>query len=263
VQDSLREVLTPFFSRLRVAARRILMLDYDGTLAPFTPDRLRAFPYPGVRELLQDILSLRNTRVAVISGRAVDEVSRLLNLSPKPEIWGSHGWEHLTTEGVYSLWPLDGPVENRLLEGKRRLDELGLADRREDKPASVAVHWRGASSEEAGAIREQAMAAWQPLTLGSSLEIHPFDGGLELRVQGRHKGFAVDAILSDEQTETVAAYLGDDLTDEDAFRALSGRGLRVLVRTDYRATEADVWLRPPRELLEFLENWRDVCRAAP
>ena len=54
------------------------------------------------------------------------------------------------------------------------------------------------------------------------------------------------------------AYLGDDLTDETAFRAvnsLRSRGLSVLVRREWRQTAAEVWLRPPWELIEFLEAW--------
>jgi trehalose-6-phosphatase len=55
--------------------------------------------------------------------------------------------------------------------------------------------------------------------------------------------------------ETAAAYLGDDATDEDAFKAIRGRGIGVLVRPQFRATAADFWLKPPEELLEFLERW--------
>ena len=51
------------------------------------------------------------------------------------------------------------------------------------------------------------------------------------------------------------AYLGDDLTDEAAFRALDERGLGVLVRPKLRATSADIWIRPPEELLDFLRSW--------
>jgi trehalose-6-phosphatase len=54
------------------------------------------------------------------------------------------------------------------------------------------------------------------------------------------------------------AYLGDDLTDEDAFRALKGKGLSVLVRKESRTTEADCWLKPPDELLDFLKKWHKL-----
>ena len=59
------------------------------------------------------------------------------------------------------------------------------------------------------------------------------------------------------------AYLGDDRTDEDAFRALRGRGLSVLVRAEPRETAADAWIRPPEELIEFLRTWRREAGRAP
>jgi trehalose-phosphatase len=55
--------------------------------------------------------------------------------------------------------------------------------------------------------------------------------------------------------DAVLTYLGDDLTDEDAFNALHGRGLSVLVRGSQRKTAADLWIKPPQELLQFLEKW--------
>jgi len=70
----------------------------------------------------------------------------------------------------------------------------------------------------------------------------------------------VRTILSEVSPEASVAYLGDDETDENAFHALSDRGLKVLVRGKRRKTAADVWLRPPAELLAFLCNWLEACR---
>jgi len=67
----------------------------------------------------------------------------------------------------------------------------------------------------------------------------------------------VEKLLS--ESGGAAAYLGDDMTDEDAFRAISGRGLGVLVSPDLRETAADVWLIPPGELTWFLERWIESC----
>jgi trehalose-6-phosphatase len=75
---------------------------------------------------------------------------------------------------------------------------------------------------------------------------------------GRNKGGAVEAILAEAGTGGPVAYLGDDLGDEAAFRAVKRvgpRGLSVLVRREWRETAAEVWLRPPGELKGFLERW--------
>jgi trehalose-phosphatase len=84
-----------------------------------------------------------------------------------------------------------------------------------------------------------------------------FETGLELRV-GRDKGGAVEAIMEEAGTLGPVAYLGDDLTDEAAFRAvqrIGSRGLSGMVRQVWRETAAEVWLRPPAELREFLRMW--------
>ena len=57
------DACVPFFAGLRQASARLLMLDYDGTLAPFTPDRMRAFPYRDIPELISKIMGAANTRV--------------------------------------------------------------------------------------------------------------------------------------------------------------------------------------------------------
>jgi trehalose-phosphatase len=65
----------------------------------------------------------------------------------------------------------------------------------------------------------------------------------------------VEAILSEEPEDVPVAYLGDDLTDEDAFVAVGNKGYSILVRSEVRASAAQLWLQPPEELLEFLDAW--------
>jgi trehalose-6-phosphatase len=79
---------------------------------------------------------------------------------------------------------------------------------------------------------------------------------------GRDKGGAVEAIVDEAGQGRPVAYLGDDLTDEAAFRALDqaeGPHLSVLVCRQWRETAADVWLRPPAELRAILERWLEVA----
>src|SRR5690554_431273 len=91
----LREGFNPdrFFSHLHQADRRVLFLDYDGTLAPFRVQRNEAVPYPGVRRALALLQRGEHTRLVIVSGRACADVLLLLGLDDIPEVWGSHGWE--------------------------------------------------------------------------------------------------------------------------------------------------------------------------
>jgi trehalose-phosphatase len=96
---------------------------------------------------------------------------------------------------------------------------------------------------------------WAVLAQRPGIKLFNFEAGLELRVVHPDKGDAVTAILKNLDSQVPIAFLGDDLTDEDAFRVLAGRGLPVLVRPEYRETRASIWLKPPQELIGFLELW--------
>lgn len=256
------QALTPrinldvFFDQIARASERVLMLDYDGTLAPFHVDPAQAVPYPEVEAVLEDIAKAGGTRIVIVSGRPADEVPPLLSLSWQPEIWGSHGWERLLPEGKRFVTE-PAPESARALEaGVGAIADL-LQDgaRLERKLASVALHWRGLPARVGAELKRRAEGAWGPMVTEGVVELLPFDGGLELRAVGCNKQSAVKAVLSESAPDSAVAYLGDDMTDEDAFRALKLRGVGVLVRTEFRETEADVWLKPPEELVAFLRHW--------
>lgn len=259
--ESKEILLDRVFERLGRAVNRVLLLDYDGTLAPFHINTGAAVPYPGVRDALNDIMET-NTRLVLISGRWIKDLKPLLALKRDPEIWGSHGWERLLPDGRYHIAQPDA----RALEGLAEADTwdkeiVALGGRIEQKPTCLAIHWRGLDPKNIDQICSRVIENWSLVARQSGLKIHGFDGGLELRVPGRSKGYAVEAILRETGNDSAVAYLGDDFTDEDAFRALKGRGLCVLVRAEFRQTLADLWLRPPDELLEFLRRWTEVAGA--
>lgn len=247
-----------FLERVQNASSRVLLLDYDGTLAPFSTDRNRAFPYPEVPPLIEQIMG-RETRVVLISGRPARDLVMLSGLYPHPEIWGSHGLERLMPDGTYSVQKLPSEQETGLLDIADRLRKDGLEANLELKPGGVAVHWRGLAPKEIESLRQRLLRHWNGQNGSSLLELVEFDGGLEVRVPGVNKGNAVNSILGESHPDAVIAYLGDDMTDEDAFRALKDRGLAVLVRPESRPSAADLWLKPPQELVDFLQRWLNAC----
>ena len=255
-------VLTPgtefaaFVGRIKTAPARVLMLDYDGTLAPFHVEPARAVPYEGVIAMLEEIVNAGMTRVILVSGRPAEALPPLLPLTRLPEIWGAHGWERLLPDGRLLVEEPDEAALEALAHAFRITREtLPAGVRLEQKRSSLAMHWRGLSAQSAADIHARAFAAWSPLVLEHALEILPFAGGLELRAHGRNKQYAVQAVLSETPQGSAVAYLGDDITDEDAFRAVKPRGLAVLVRPEFRETAADVWIHPPDELLSFMRHW--------
>ncbi len=248
-----------FFDDVARAESRALLLDYDGTVAPFSADRSRAFPYPSVPELLDCIMSTCRTRLALISGRPAREVPGLLGLNPHPEIWGTYGVERLYADGRYERQYLSDAALHAMAEADAWVEEEGLKGVAEIKPGALAVHWRGLNANDVEDVRTRAYRALSRFTSRSGLSLGEFEGGLELRFRASNKGDAVQAILSEIGPQVPVAYLGDDVTDEDAFRALNGRGLTVLVRPISRFTAAQLWLRPPAELVQFLSDWIRAC----
>lgn len=243
-----------FFRQLAKAGQGLLLTDYDGTLAPFRDDPSQAYPYPGVTEVLEKIHATAG-RIVVVSGRKVDEVSALLPL-PELEIWGAHGRERRHSNGTRWTHSISSEAARLLEEAQHMLKTAGLADRCEVKPGCLAVHHRGLAGSEKRRVEEIVHRTWNRLEKRDTLELHAFDGGLELRTAGVSKGKAVAQILEENDGFSgPVAFLGDDLTDEDAFRVLVGKALRVLVRTEFRSTNADLWIRPPEELLWFLQRW--------
>lgn len=264
------QVLSPridwvaFLERIAAVRERVLMLDYDGTLAPFQVRPEQAVPYPGVAEALASLIRDGGTRIVIVSGRRATDVVRLLPLKPRPEIWGAHGWERLLPSGKLATQEPPDDIKRALEEAEEAVREVvRRGGRLERKQASVALHWRGLPGLSVVKNEQEAHAAWVPFTRDGTLQLLPFDGGVELRAPGCNKQHAVKAVLSETAADSAIAYLGDDITDEDAFAAVKPRGLAVLVRPELRETQADAWLRPPGELIEFLGRWRERSLARP
>jgi trehalose 6-phosphate phosphatase len=200
------------------------------------------------------------TRIIIISGRPIVELQALLTPISDLEMWGSHGLERQLSDGSYSRVQVSEEDASSLKEAEEWVVTSGLLSRAEIKLGGIAIHWRGMPSAEARRIQALTQDGWTPLAEKSGLKLLQFEAGLELRVSHPDKGDAVRTILANLGTKVPIAFLGDDLTDEDAFQVLRGRGLTVLVRADYRETIAGVWLRPPQELIAFLERWQsNVC----
>lgn len=253
--------LNLFFSNLKKTSSSVLFLDYDGTLAPFCVERDKAFPYPGVCPILDQLLQSLRTRLVMVSGRQTSDLSPLLALHHPVEIWGSHGREHLFPDGCYELSPMDEQTLSFLVEANQFVEKAGLKRYTEQKVAALALHWRGLDRQTADNVQRQALEGLVPLAHTHGLLVQPFDGGLEIRLPGKDKGIVVGKVLSELPENAMAAYLGDDLTDEDAFLSLKGKGLGVLVRPEFRPTAANIWLEPPKELLNFLSRWAEATKA--
>jgi trehalose-phosphatase len=222
---------------------------------------MQALPYPGIAERLDRLATIPSVHLALVTGRSARELASLLPLRHPVDIWGSHGREHLTSDGIYTSATL-APAQQAVLDQvERALKEAGLGSQVERKVASLAAHWRGLTSADAGKVELIVRNLYQTSGERAGLQLLTFDGGVEVRSDSIHKGHAALHMISRFPTAT-AAYLGDDTTDEDAFAVLRGRGLTLLVRHEPRPSQATYWLRPPEDLLAFLDGWTRAAERA-
>ena len=246
------EKIKEFLRGVAKAPCSVLLLDYDGTLAPFVMERSQAKPYEGLTDILQKIMNAGRTRLIIVTGRDARDIAPLLGLEPQPEVWGAHGMQRLRPDGVCEMPEIPTSVKRSLNDARRWLRHRGLQHLAEIKPGSVAVHWRGMEDGAASALRESVLLGWSPIAERASVKLQEFDGGVEMRMAGLDKGDVVRTIVQEAGPGVPIAYLGDDATDEHAFQALAQTGLAVLVRPVPRRTSAHVWLEAPQELMEFL-----------
>ncbi len=217
------------------------MLDYDGTLAPFTVERDKAYVPVALSAVLNRLSMNTLNIVAVVSGRVAEEVARLLRASHVvriPLIFGSHGSESIDWNGVSHRIDID----KESLVGLDRVYDLLLrkidSTLVERKYASIAVHVRGMERGEADKVLRFAVSVFRDSSV-PGFRIVEFNGGVELRSRASDKGKAVASLLK-RYPEATAVYLGDDETDEDAFRELKGKGLSIRIGDEGMDTCADV-----------------------
>jgi trehalose-phosphatase len=238
-----------------------LLLDFDGTLTPFRIDTMQVRPWTGVRRLLQQIQDEGRTRIVVVTGRPALDVARQLVLRDPLEIFGMHGAERLFPSGHLEQDELLPQQRQTLIAARNTIHAtpMRLGVRVEEKWNAIAMHWRGVPARSIHAAQQRCMELLYPFADVPGMQMLQFDGGLELRA-GRNKGSAVLQVITEMQCDSPIAYLGDDATDEDAFRALGERGLGVLVRRQWAPSAAHLWLRPPTDLLNFLAAWLDALQ---
>ena len=248
-------ILEQFFQQISQQKRGVLLLDYDGTLAPFKKRRDQAYISPRIKKLLLQILVETKTKVVIITGRDIGDLLSLLNFEPLPEIWGSHGRERRNSQGKYHALPLSIQQQKGLEIAESVANRFLPKERVEIKKFSRAIHVRGMKGSSQKALIKKIQNEWKPLVEKFHLKISPFFAGLEISVPSKDKGDAVRTIIKKLSKRTPVAYLGDDHTDEDAFQAIRGRGLAILVGARAGKTRAVVKFRKIHDVILFLRRW--------
>jgi trehalose 6-phosphate phosphatase len=240
----------------RTVPRLLLCLDYDGTLAPIADRPDEARPTSALLTLLSQLVQRPNLVVTIVSGRSLPDLRSLLPVQGLMFI-GTHGCEVGTVDGKTRLLIPGGVVSLAIARLHQEIaptliNAPGLF--LEDKRYALALHYRQAQPQDAWAIEEFLAAVRAYQRKGITLEVIHGKKVIEVRPVGSNKGKAVQFLLAGEHAQTLPVYIGDDTTDEEAFLALSERGITIVVAESPRASAAQYYLNDTAEVLRFLST---------
>jgi trehalose 6-phosphate phosphatase len=237
--------------RLALAPHVLLCTDFDGTLTPLVDDPAQAYLGPHMRRLLRSLADHERTTLAFISGRARADLQARIGI-PGVIYAGNHGLE-ISGRGMVFVEPtaatrraavreLAADLANKL----RHIPGVFV----EDKGLTLSIHYRRAAATARGQVRRIARAAsgrtdhrFQMTKGNKVLEIRPgvpWNKGTAVHWIRQHLG----------GPDPLTIYLGDDITDEDAFAALP-EAISVHVG-EPRTTAAGFRLKGPAEVRRFL-----------
>ena len=237
----------------RHGRRPAIFLDYDGTLTPIVSHPEKALLSDSMRQALQSLVM--QAPVAILSGRDLDDVRQRVNIGGIVYA-GSHGFHIAGPRGVRKemaaeFLPRLDMVEQEL--GKQLAGITGA--RAERKRFSIAAHYRNVNASDIPKV-ERAVSE----VAARHRELRKMDGKKVYELLPDidwDKGKAVLWLLENQRLERAKVrpiYIGDDRTDEDAFRALEKSGVGILVSEEPRPTAARYSLKDPAEVERFLRE---------
>jgi trehalose-phosphatase len=242
----------------RLEGRRLaLFLDYDGTLSPIAPRPDLATLPDETREALRRLVS--RFPVVIVSGRAREDAATLVGL-PELIYAGSHGFDiagPLSADAPLRLEVGDGIPEHIERAAERLHEHLAGVEGVlvEPKRFALSVHFRLADERDLPRIEravDETLAAIPGLRKAHGKMLFELRPDLDWD-KGRALLWLLEALDLD-RPEVLPIYIGDDLTDEDAFRAIAGRGIGILVSEEPRETAAEYRLRDAAEVRELLDR---------
>lgn len=235
----------------------VLFLDFDGTLTPIVNDPDSAKLDAGMHEILSKLI--KNTSCAVLTGRDRADIEQRIAIESLIYA-GSHGYDitgpdlnWIYEEGQACIPALD----NAQTELKETIGDIpGVKIER--KKFAIAVHYRHVAEESTEDVLQKVNSI---IDNNTSLKAGPGNKVMELKPNIEwHKGKALTWIMNHlklSMENYIPIFLGDDLTDEDAFAVIAKNGIGIIVGDQAHPTLATYSLRDPKHVGEFLNKLND------
>lgn len=240
--------------------RLLVALDFDGTLAPLVDRPEDARAGARARGAVAELVELDETRVAMVSGRALESLIDVADPPPAALLSGSHGVELQLEPGGETTIDLRDAEASKLEHLTEILNVVAAESEGawvEYKPAGLALHTRALSARASAALQKRARERVEATVSGVTLR-----GGknvLEFAVRSGDKGDALNRLRQHVGADAVI-YIGDDITDEDAFATLRDDDMSVKVGQGKSLAAHRV--RGTEEVAELLERLVELRRSA-
>ena len=249
-------------AKIEQAQTLFLFLDYDGTLTPIVSRPELALCPSEVKGHLEKLRDLPGVHLAIISGRSLKDLREKVGVSGITYV-GNHGLEIQNPGGRHKEFLSSARIKELKQITRNLRDSLkkipGILF--EEKGPILAIHYRNVPQTFWTLIPPKLEAELQPRR--GRWKMAPGKMVLEIRPNvDIHKGEAVREILKAFPSPgLLPIYLGDDQTDEDAFRVLKAQGISVFVGPATSSSEADFFLDSPDEVQEFLARCQEARHA--
>jgi len=257
--DFLFDHILRIYKKFQKSEHIFLFLDYDGTLVPFKDTPTQVATPKEIKKVIKQLIKSPKVKVIIATGRQLHDIKKLMNVKGVSFI-ALHGLDIETADGMKFCWKL--ATQARLLikvikkdMQKKLIDEKGAF--LEDKELTIVFHYRLLAKNRIHALRETFKKIVHTRDSHNILEIINGAKIIEARPKGWNKGKGIELFLArfTAVKNILPLYIGDDITDEDAFRFLGKRGITIYVaNTSKRKTSARYWVKNPNEVCSFLQS---------
>jgi trehalose 6-phosphate phosphatase len=238
-----------------------LFLDYDGTLTPIVESPIKAILPQENKELLGGFVKIPSCHLAIVSGRALLDIKGMVDVHGIDFI-GNHGWE-IEGEDI-RFESLLSPQFMSIIERIKYEIEAKLSAVNgtfvEDKRATLSIHHRLVSRDQVPVVHRTVHDICKPYIKQKQIKINLGKEVLEIKPPVEwDKGKAVLWLLKKRsficgEGNILPIYIGDDTTDEDAFKVLKHKGVTIFVGSPEKISHAEYYVEKPQGVTEFLRR---------
>jgi trehalose 6-phosphate synthase/phosphatase len=253
-EDTIQAILNDF----QKANKRCILLDYDGTLAPYQKLPSLAVPGEELIQLLKQLTADETNEIVIISGRDSDTLTKWLGHLPLTLV-AEHGAMIKYKDGDWKeLITISAEWKDQIRPLMQLFVDRCAGSFIEEKKSTLAWHYRNTYPELGFNRSRELKNSLLQLTANTSLQVIDGNKVMEVRTVGVDKGATATNILAELYPDFILC-LGDDATDEDMFKTLKDKGYTIKIGRGN--TAASYTILSQREVFPFLRRFVSQERA--